>query len=562
MLCELKVENLALIESLHLCFENSADGALVVMTGETGAGKSIMMRAVGLLTGARASTDWIRSGADTCTVEALFEISERQQHLRTLLDDSGLGDGSQIIIKRVISRKGRSQIYVNGSMATARTASEICFHLLSIASQHDHQQLLQPALHLDILDTLGDHWPGRLAFRRKYDEWCASRAQLEMLLGQDREREQRLDFLLFQVKEIRDSAPFPGEDEQLAAERKRLKNGEALIRLSHECYDLLSSTITEKLAMVRKNCEQLKALDPRMEKLAEELCSYSFLAEDYSSRFRDYCEQVQSEPSRLEEVAERLNQLQSLKRKYGETLEKVLAYLGEAEKEMERIEGLDREIADQRARTERLEQEALAEGLQLSDARRTTARSMERAMEAELGSLAFDRSGLEVRFFENGGTSRDLHPTGFDRVEFFFAPNPGEPSRALAKVASGGELSRLMLAMKCLLARKDMVETVIFDEVDAGVGGEAAEAVARKIRELAGHHQVFCITHLPQIAARGTEHFSVVKKLRQNRTVTSVVALAEEDRVKELARMLAGESATEKTHAWAEALLEKGSKAA
>ena len=234
-----------------------------------------------------------------------------------------------------------------------------------------------------------------------------------------------MNSLFFQIDEIdEDSARYPGEDAALAAERKRLKNGEALIRLSHECYDLLSSTITENLAVVRKNCEQLKSLDPGMEKLAEELSGYSFMAEDYSSRFQDYCEQLQSEPSRLEEVAERLNQLQSLKRKYGETLEHVLAYLGEAETELERMENLDREIAGQRARTERLEKEVLTAALQLSDARRETARSMERAMEAELGSLAFDRAGLEVRFCANGVTSRDLHPTGFDRVEFFFARKP------------------------------------------------------------------------------------------------------------------------------------------
>jgi len=562
MLCELKVENLALIESLHLSFERCPDGALVVMTGETGAGKSIMMRAIGLLTGARASSDWIRNGADSCTVEALFEIGERHQFIRDLLDSSGFGDDSQIIIKRVISRKGRSQIYVNGSMATARTVSEICFHLLSIASQHDHQQLLQPGLHLDILDTLGDHWPGRAQFRQKYDEWRDSRAHLEELLGQDREREQRLDFLLFQVKEIKDGAPLPGEDEQLAGERKRLKNAEALISLSRECYDVLATTVTEKLALVRKNSEQLRALDPTIEKLAEELSNYSFLAEDYSSRLREYCEQVQNEPLQLEAVNERLDQLQSLKRKYGETLEDVLAYLQESENELEMIENLDRQIEAQRARTEKLEKEVLAAALKLSDSRRKTARTMEKAMEVELSSLAFKRSGIEVRFFENDSEVRDLNATGFDRVEFFFAPNPGEPSRPLAKVASGGELSRLMLAMKCLLARKDMVETVIFDEVDAGVGGEAAEAVARKIRELAGHHQVFCITHLPQIAARGTEHLSVVKEVAQGRTVTSVVVLAEADRVEELARMLAGDSPTEKTQAWAEALLEKGRKAA
>jgi DNA repair protein RecN (Recombination protein N) len=562
MLCELKVENLALIESLHLCFERGTEGALVVMTGETGAGKSIMMRAIGLLTGVRASADWIRSGAESCSVEALFEISERHEHIHQLLDSGGFGDESQIVIKRVISRKGRSQIYVNGSMATARTVSEICFHLLSIASQHDHQQLLQPALHLDFLDTLGDHWPGRSDYRHKYDEWCASCAKLEDLLGQEREREQRLDFLAFQIKEIKKIAPVPGEDEQLSGARKRLKNSEALIRLSRESYDILAFTVIEKLALVRKNSEQLRALDPGIEKLAEELSSYSFLAEDFSSRIREYFEQVQTDPSKLESVNERLDQLQSLKRKYGETLDDVLIFLQQSENELAVIENLDREIEVERMRSEKLGKEALAAALKLSKSRLSTARKMEKAMETELSTLAFDRSGIEVRFFEGGHGAGDLNPTGLDRVEFFFAPNPGEPSRPLVKVASGGELSRLMLAMKCLLARKDMVETVIFDEVDAGVGGEAAEAVARKIRELADHHQVFCITHLPQIAARGTEHFSVVKEVAQDRTLTSVVALTEDDRVEELTRMLAGDSATEQTQVWAEALLAKGIKAA
>ena len=246
----------------------------------------------------------------------------------------------------------------------------------------------------------------------------------------------------------------------------------------------------------------------------------------------------------------------------GENLAEVLSYLKKAGQELEVLDNLDADIERQREKTDTLEVEALEAAEKLSAARRRTAAEMERAMTRELESLAFEQSGVEVRFRPVEILSENLRPTGFDRLEFFFAPNPGEPPRPLAQVASGGELSRLMLAFKCLLARKDMVETVIFDEVDAGVGGEAAESVARKIKELANHHQVICITHLPQIAARGSSHFRVAKKLRDGRTITSVSRLKEDERVEELARMLAGEAATNQTEAWARELLDKGKRAA
>ena len=562
MLCELKVENLALIESLHLVFEQAGEGSLVVMTGETGAGKSIMMRAIGLLTGARGSSDWIRSGADSCTVEALFEISEQHRSLLELLEASGFGSDTQVVVKRIISSTGRSRLYVNGSMATARSVTDICYRMLNIASQHDHQRLLQPALHLDFLDTLGDLWGQREAYRELYDGWTEARDQLRELLSSEREREQRLDFLSYQVKEISEVAPEIGEDEQLGTERKRLKNAETLIRLGRESYDLLASQVTDNLAQIRKNVEQLVSLDPEFANLGEELSSYAFLAEDYSSRLRRYCDGLENDPMRLEVINERLDQLQGLKRKYGESIAEVLDYLAGAKREIDRIEHLDKEIEAQRSLTESRERALVEAARELSAQRRDTALKMEQAMDNELLTLAFNSSSVEVRFAESGDTVDDLRPTGGDQVEFFFAPNPGEPARPLAKVASGGELSRLMLALKCLLARRDMVETVIFDEVDAGVGGEAAEAVARKIQELAEHHQVLCITHLPQIAARGSQHLKVEKAIAGGRTSTSVLPLAEADRVDELARMLAGESATEQTQAWAEALLEKGRKAA
>lgn len=558
MLRELKVENLALIEALQLSFNEPGTQSLVVMTGETGAGKSIMMRAIGLLTGGRASADWIRSGADSCIVEALFEVGDRHKELQDVLDGSGFAVDGEIIIKRVIAANGRSRLFINGSMASAKTAADICLYLLNIASQHDHQQLLQPAAHLDFLDTLGDHWPARSAYGACYDQWQRARERLVALRAQDRDRGQRLEFLSFQVSEIKQVAPEPGEDELLVAERRRLKSAEALIRLSGECYDIFNSTISDNLAIVRRNMEQLAGLDPQAADLASELSSYSFLSEDFSARLREYHNALEDDPHRLEAVSARLAQLKTLKRKYGETIEDILTACAQAERERETIEHLDEEIEQQRQAVALLEQRALEMASALSAARRETARNVETALSAELESLAFGQSGIEVRFQPCDADSTELRSSGIDRVEFFFAPNPGEPARPLAKVASGGELSRLMLALKCLLARKDMVDTVIFDEVDAGIGGEAAEAVARKIRELAGHHQVICITHLAQIAARGTSHFRVEKTVRNGRTLTSVVKLGEEQRADELARMLAGVSVTEQTRAWASTLLEKG----
>ena len=558
MLCELKVENLALIESLHLVFEHTDSAALVVMTGETGAGKSIMLRAISLLAGRRASADWIRGGAESCTVEALFEIDERCQTVMNLLEEGGFGCDTTLIIKRIITSKGRSRHYINGSLATSKTASEICFYLLSIASQHDHQQLLQPGLHLDFLDTIGDHWETRKAFESLYDSLIIEKEQLAKLKAEDRDREQRLDFLSYQVKEIKEADPVAGEDDALSQERQRLKSADALIRMSRESYGTLSTSVTDELAQIRKNMEQLRALDPSIEKLAEELSEYSFLAEDYSMRLRDYCDGLENDPIRLEQVTERLDQLHALKRKYGETIGDILEYCRNAEAELKKIEHLDQEIEQQAGKVETLEAHVVAAAEELSRKRQETGKKMELAMKDELATLAFNQAGFEVRFKDGSNGAPQIMRSGSDRVEFFFAPNPGEPPRPLVKVASGGELSRLMLGFKCLLARKDMVETVIFDEVDAGIGGEAAEAVARKIRELAGHHQVFCITHLPQIAARGTNHFRVEKSVLNGRTMSTVSVLSEPERIDELARMLAGTSPTTQTQAWASELLAKG----
>ncbi|MDD3813390.1 MAG: DNA repair protein RecN [Desulfocapsaceae bacterium] len=558
MLCELKVENLALIESLHLVFDQDEGSGLVVMTGETGAGKSIMLRALHLLMGGRAQSDWIRNGAQQCVVEALFVVNAKQRDLLQALQESGLGDDSTVILKRVITSGGKSRLYVNGSLATVKMVSMLAANLLSIASQHDHQQLLQPALHLDFLDALGEHWEARGQVSQVFSQWQQKRDELSQLRQQERDKEQRRDFLQYQLEEIRQIGPVPGEDEELAAERKRLKNADSLIMLSRKTYRFLSSTLVDGMFEVRRDMEQVAQLDPEAEGLAAELTAYSYQAEDLVSQLRSYKDALVHNPSRLEQVNERINNLQHLKRKYGETLQAVLEYAASAEEELLLIDNMDKNMAELEGVVTALEEETLRQVAALSDGRRQTAEHLTIAMAAELDSLAFNRSGFEVRFQEQEQGMDMVRSNGWDRVEFFFSANPGEPARPLAKVASGGELSRLMLALKCLLARKDMVETVIFDEVDAGIGGEAAEAVARKIQELATHHQVFCVTHLPQIAARGTAHFRVAKQMEQGRTLSSFSLLAPDQRVEELARMLAGDSVSAQTRAWALELLAKG----
>ena len=558
MLCELRIENLALIRALELNFDEPGGNGLVVMTGETGAGKSIMMRAIHLLTGGRASADWIRSGADSCTVEALFDINPRHESLLRQLDESGFGSEPMVIIRRVISVGGRSRLYVNGSLATARQVAALTGELPSVGSQHDHQQLLQPGLHLDFLDSYGELWEERGAFADLFARWQRARDELAELQRREQDKEQRRDFLIFQLAEIEEAAPQPGEDEALALEKKRLKSADQLIRLSQECYHLLSTEVADAMISLRRGMEQIVHLDPQAEKLVEEIGGYTFLADDHATELRHYRDSLENDPYRLDQVTERLDVLHTLKRKYGESIDKVLAFAEEARSELARIEHLDREVEAMRGQVSRLENELCGRAEALSARRRETAGEMEVAMAHELSSLAFFQAGFVVRWQEVEPSVNTLRASGWDRVEFFFAANPGEPARPLAKVASGGELSRLMLAMKCLLAQRDMVDTVIFDEVDAGIGGEAAEAVSRKIRELAGHHQVFCITHLPQIAARGDLHFLVEKVVEDGRTESSVVRLSNSHRVDELARMLAGSSATQQTHAWASELLAKG----
>ncbi len=559
MLQELRIKNLALLESLHLDFPGRENG-LVVFTGETGAGKSIILQAIHLLTGGRGSASWIRSDCDQAEVEAFFSLGKADEEIRAFLQEYDLESGDECLIRRVLNQKGRSRLFINDRSVTTRLAAELTENLVNIASQHDHQQLLQARKHLDYLDSYGELWPQRLAFGMLFKRWQQLSGRLRRLQEKEQDKEQRRDFLQYQIQEIHGVAPVAGEDEQLGKERDRLKSASTLSALARNSYQLLQRNVLEHLATIRKNMEQAAELDPEVAELAERISSSCYEVEDLENALRKYRDVLPMDSSRLDEISGRLAQLKQLQRKYGPTLEDVLAFTARAETELENLAGLEEEINELELALEEVSTEALLRATELTEARRHVAKILASAMETELASLQFPQAVFEVGLRNPDGLGMDgMQASGRDQVEFLFTANPGEPAKPLVKVVSGGELSRLMLAMKCILARRDQVDTVIFDEVDAGIGGQAAEAVAAKISELAGHHQVFCITHLPQIAAHATTHYMVEKAVTDGRTSTSIRLLDKDERVRELARMLGGEDPTEQTLAYANELAEKKS---
>ena len=553
MLKELKITNLALIEKLHI----TLPAGLVVLTGETGAGKSIILQSIHLLSGGRADTSWVRTGADAAEVEALFECDGRQ-HIMALLDDRGLPVDSDIIIKRIISRAGKSRFYINGSMTTAKVVAEIAENLLNVASQHDHQQLLQAKFHLDFIDAVGGLLSQRESLALLYDDYMEVRGRYRKLIEREKDKEQRRDFLSFQCKEIEDAALIPGEDDDLQREKERLKSSDDLKRLGRASYSLLNNNVVDKLAVIRKNLEQMTAFDEDIAALAEEISGHGFQLEENMLQLRDYLDNIASDPMRLDEITARIDLLQHLKRKYGPSLVDVIAHAETARAELAEISDMDELAAELEGKIARQEKKLRGAAAKLSAARKKVAGELAAAILAELKALCFDEASFEVHFGQPAEPGlENIGRTGWDSPEFMFSANKGEPVKAVAKVASGGELSRLLLAMKCILAQKDQVESVIFDEIDAGISGKTAEAVAAKIRELSGHHQVLCITHLPQIAAGADSHFVVTKQVDNQRTNTTIARLDETMKLQELARMLDGDSVTDNTMAYVTELAQR-----
>jgi DNA repair protein RecN (Recombination protein N) len=518
----LSVTNLAVIDRLELEF---APG-LNVLTGETGAGKSILVGAVGLLVGGRASAELVRTGEETATVQAVFEKP----------------DGAEMIVRREVSSQGRSRAFVDGALVTSAALREAAGSFVDLHGQHEHQVLLDPSAHLDLLDEFSGLAPERDAVAAAFVSWQQVRDDRARLAAVEQQKASRIEFLTFQLAEIDRAAPQPAEDEELAATRQVLANADRLKRLCAEAYTSLyegDDAALPALAGTWKRIGELASLDAKFTPYVEARDAIKSQLEDMAYFLRSYSENIDASPARLQEIEDRLALLERLKKKHGPTLadviEKGAAIRGELHEiahATERAAELDAALATARTTYQRVAGD-------LSTARRTAAREFAKALEKALGDLAMAKTRCEVRFADAGGEERWTE-RGLDSAEFYISPNPGEDVKPLARIASGGELSRIMLALKTLASTDAPGKTLIFDEVDAGIGGAVADVVGARLRLLGDRFQVLCITHLPQIAAYGATHYRIAKSVKAGRTTTSVGRIDGGDREAEIARMMGG----------------------
>ncbi|MBI3076477.1 MAG: DNA repair protein RecN [Deltaproteobacteria bacterium] len=565
MLVELAIRNLAIIEQLRVRFDRGFN----VLTGETGAGKSIIVDAVGLVLGGRASADLIRAGAEEAEVEALFDL-EGLDATRSEVAERELGDGEELLVRRVVARSGKSRVLVNGHAATAAMLGELTEGLVDIYGQHEHHSLLRVEAHLEILDAFGALHPVAARMAEAHRRLTALLQELRACQTGEEAKAHRMELLTFQLEELRRAALQPGEDAALQEERTRLANAERLqtgAALAHELLYAAEGSAVERAGVALGKIRELARLDPQAEELVKALEAGFYALEEVARAVRAYGEGIAGDPARLEAVEARLHEIARLKRKYGETIEEVLAYQGKVESELQGLATQEARIAELQDALGRERATAAALAAELTARRQEVAETLSRRVEKELGTLGMKRTRFRVALEPQAPGPADpeelcvdgrrLTPRGADRAEFLIAPNVGEELRPLTRIASGGELSRIMLALKRILARELPRATLIFDEVDAGIGGATAEVVGRKLREVSRHHQVLGITHLPQIAAFGHHHLLVAKEVERGRTVVVARQLGGEERVEELARMLGGVSITAKTRAHAREMLER-----
>lgn len=556
MLTELNIKNLAIIDELKI---NFIDG-LNIISGETGAGKSIIIGAVNLLLGDRASGDVIRTSEDSAVVEALFDIGG-EGHIKKQLEQMGFDDeGDELVLRRVVSKVGKNRIYINGSSATAGMLSSLGELLVNICGQHEHQSILNAGNHIDIVDEFGNLVSLRREFSDTYDEYQFLKKRLDELKSINEERHEKEELIRFQLEEIESSGIEIGEDSSLLQKKSVLSNAIKLKEHAGKSYDMLyaaEGSILENLDSVSGYIKEIRKIDSRLEVMPEEMDSLLMGLEEVAFALRDYMGGLSFDPAELEEIEDRLEYINRLKRKYGGTIEGIFAKKEEVEAELNCIISLDEEI--ERISRELLEKEKLLTGKArvLSFERVKTAKVLESEIENEMQGMRMSNASFEIVFSEKfeDGEIPVLHSKGADAVEFYISTNIGEEPKPLNRIASGGELSRIVLAIKKVLAGKESVGTVIFDEVDAGIGGAVAEVVGRKLKDVSEHHQVVCITHLPQIACFGDTHFLVSKDISEGKTKTSVSLLGKSERLEEITRMLGGVEVTEKTRQHASEML-------
>ena len=554
MLTTLRIKNLALVSELTLELQPGYNA----ITGETGAGKSIVIGALNLVLGERADRTLIRSGSDSCTVEAVFDAAKLRAPLSSFLEENGLEpcDDHQLVLKRTFTVAGTNRQFVNGSPTTLNTLASLGEWLVDIHGPHDHQSLLQPAKQLVILDAFGGLEPEREVFGELLRRRTALETEKSGLIVDEKTYTQQLELLRFQVQEIEAARLHPDEEGEVEREHHRASNAAKLLQLCQSALELLSESETSLLTqagVVGRTLQELQRVD---------VCAAAFsgLHEQAVATWRElqaelsrYVDKVEVDPARLRELEERLNLIHTLKRKYGASLAEVISFGDEAKRKFQSLEARDAELARLNAALAKLDAELLRAGKKLSADRRKVIPQLAKTVVKQLADLGFKQSkfDVEITTLDESGFTRQAtrNSSGFDTIEFQFSPNLGEPAKPLRAIASSGEMARVMLALKTVLAAEDEIPVLIFDEVDANVGGETASAVGEKMKQIASKRQVLCITHLPQVAAPASAHYVVTKQVKGERTISEITLLDREARVTELARMLGGQSAEARKHA-------------
>ncbi len=551
MLTELRIHNFAIIDKLDLRFGSG----LIILTGETGAGKSIILDAVVMLIGGKADTTFVRTDSDAAFVEGVFQLKgpEREAVHEILKREDLMDDPDYVVLMREVRKEGRSVARVNGRTVNVGLLKELGSVLVDIHGQAEHLSLLDSRAHLGLLDRYAEVARPLSNYRQTYHTLLNLRHELSDLRKAQADADRKIDMLTYQAEEIEAARLKPGEDEDLRKERDRLANAESLAQNAQEAIAVLEEGSPETPAasdLVGQAAQALGALakiDSAQTELANQAEVLLETMSDIVHSLRDYLEEIEFNPKRLDEVEERLDLIHSLKRKYGGSIQSVLVYGQDARKQLETITGAAERISELEMQEARLLEKLAKEGGLLSEIRKSAAVAMGKGIETELGDLKMASARFKVDFQTkpdpNGIPLQDGHRiafdhSGFDRVEFFIAPNPGEGLKPLVKIASGGETSRLMLGLKNVLARADEIPSLIFDEIDQGIGGRVGITVGQKLWNLSRMHQVFCVTHLPQLAAFGDEHYQVQKLIQGNRTLTRVERLDGEPRLLELSQML------------------------
>jgi len=562
MLKELRISNFAIIDQLELDFP----AGLVIFTGETGAGKSIILDAIEALMGARAETTSIREGADRASLEAVFQVNDKNRAAITeiLSAEDLLDDPDYVTLGREIRKEGRTVARINGRTVNVSLLRDIGGQLVDIHGQSEHLSLLNVKKHLSLLDRFSANNELLEDYRASYRSWRQIHRELDQLHKLERDADRRVELLNFQIGEIESAKPVVGEEDELKEERNRLANAENLADHGRSALNLLDEAtpempgISDLIGQALQEIQALARIDPSQAGLAEQTDNLAVLVNELSRDLRIYLEQIEYNPRRLEVVEERLEMLRNLQRKYGGSIEAVLAYAQKSRAELEQITHATERIEELSKQEEEIRQILAVKAQALSKQRKESAVLLSKAVERELVDLSMAGARFEVSFSQQdtekglqveGGSAVRFDENGIDQVEFLIAPNPGEGLKPMVKIASGGETARLMLALKRVLAQADEVATLIFDEIDQGIGGRIGFVVGEKLWQLARDHQVLCVTHLPQLAAFGDRHIRVMKQVQNGRTLTLVENLEEENRRKELAQMLGAVSESHLTTA-------------